>query len=204
MRTRTLLALATMLLSTAVIAGLARSQEGAPGMSPEEMEMMKKWMEYATPGKPHAALAQRVGTWTLETTMWMAPGAPPMKSTSNCTVKAILGGRYIVEDSSGMVNGMPFSGKGITGYDNAKKQYFNVWFDNMGTGCLMSEGTASADGKVITLRGEYPDILHGGGTMKTRIVVTQRDADHTEMEMYEQSGGNPERKNMEILYTRLK
>jgi hypothetical protein len=39
-------------------------------------------------------LAKSNGTWKAETTMWMAPDAPPMVSNGTATTKMILGGRY--------------------------------------------------------------------------------------------------------------
>src|SRR5829696_2729001 len=54
----------------------------------------KAWMTYMTPGTSHQLLAKADGQWTGEMTMWMAPDAPPMKSTTTNTNKMIMGGRY--------------------------------------------------------------------------------------------------------------
>ena len=40
--------------------------------------------------------------------------------------------------------------------DNVMKRYQGVWIDSMGTGIYRFEGTASADGKTITLELEPP------------------------------------------------
>ncbi len=50
------------------------------GMSPEQQEMMQKWMAFMTPGEPHKMLAERVGTWNFTTKMWLQPGAAPARS----------------------------------------------------------------------------------------------------------------------------
>jgi Protein of unknown function (DUF1579) len=50
-----------------------------------------------------------------------------------------------------------FSGIGIDGYDNLRKKYVTAWMDTMGTGIFMMEGTASADGKTIILKGQHAE-----------------------------------------------
>ena len=40
----------------------------------------KNMMEYMTPGDIHTMLAKSNGTWNVETSMYMAPGAPPETS----------------------------------------------------------------------------------------------------------------------------
>lgn len=40
---------------------------------------MKAWMTYMTPGDMHKMLAESEGEWNEDITMWMAPGAPPLK-----------------------------------------------------------------------------------------------------------------------------
>ena len=54
----------------------------------------KAWMAYMTPGEMHQMLAKDDGEWNEEITMWMAPGAPPSKSTATAVNKMIMGGRY--------------------------------------------------------------------------------------------------------------
>ena len=43
-------------------------------------------------GPEHAALSKDAGTWTVKSTMWMAPGAPPMTSAGTSTITSILDG----------------------------------------------------------------------------------------------------------------
>ena len=86
---------------------------------------MKAWQAYMTPGDAHKMIAKSDGQWKAEVTVWMAPGGPPEKSTSTCTNKMILGGRYQQSTHKGMFNGMPFEGISTFGYDNAKK-YMSV------------------------------------------------------------------------------
>src|SRR6266513_1241369 len=85
------------------------------------------------------------------------PGAEPMKSSGKQKSVMIMGGRYLHADYTGEMMGKTFHGASLTGYDNAKKKHFSAWIDDMGTGIMLAEGTASPDGKVVTLSGEYYD-----------------------------------------------
>lgn len=165
---------------------------------------MKAWMAYATPGDAHKAMAKGEGNWDGETTMWMAPGAPPMTSKSSSTAKMAMGGRYEVSSFSGNFMGQPFEGMSIMGYDNSKKAYISTWIDNMGTGIMHMEGTADASGKVITMTGKMTDPSNGR-ECDMKEILTFVDDDHHTMEMY---GPDPatgkQYKNMEIKFTRKK
>jgi hypothetical protein len=112
----------------------------------------------------------------------------------------MLGGRYLMGKFKGTMMGGPFEGFSLGGYDNAKKQYFSMWFDSMGTGYYVSHGTASADGKTITYHGSMYDASINGD-VKTREVVTMIDKNKHVFEMYQTREGQ-ESKVMEITYTR--
>src|SRR5688572_33337664 len=83
-------------LAVAAVA-VVQAQEGKekkapPGMSEADM---KACMEAATPGPKHAFLTDGTGVWTGPTTMWMAPGAEPVKSECTSTVTSIMDGRFV-------------------------------------------------------------------------------------------------------------
>ena len=46
----------------------------------------------------------------------------------------MLGGRVMAERMEAKMAGQPFSGLGMTGYDNTSGQYWSTWSDSMGTG----------------------------------------------------------------------
>ncbi len=191
-----------LLASAAALAfasgALAQDQQK---MSPEEQEAMQKWMAFATPGAPHKALAESAGKWTFTNTMWMAPGAPPMESTGTSEREMVLGGRYLTESTHGDYMGQPFNGMSITGYDNLNQQYQNVWWDNMGTGFMISRGTVDAAGKVFSFTSESPDPI-SGKNRTYRVVDTWTDKDHHTFVMYDKGPDGKEFKMMEIAYTR--
>jgi Protein of unknown function (DUF1579) len=171
-------------------------QEGKMDMQ----AMMEVYKKLATPGAPHKALARMAGTWKAKIKSWMEPDKPPTESAGTSESKMILGGRYLQMDFSGDMMGSPFTGLGITGYDNHTKKYVSTWLDSMGTAILFFEGTASGDGKTITQECSYDDPIKG--PMKWRSVTRIVD-DNTHL--FEMSGidkTGKEEKMMEITYNR--
>src|SRR5438270_2442423 len=75
--------------------------------TPDSATMMKNWKEYMTPGKEHQLMASWNGTWSGDATMWMQPGAPPLKTTLTSVNKMALGGRYQLSDEKGQFMGTP-------------------------------------------------------------------------------------------------
>lgn len=161
--------------------------------------MMKAWQESMTPGPQHKLLAEMVGEWDGEITMWMDPETPPQTYQGTTKYESIFDGRYIVGHYSGIMMGMPFSGMDITGYDNIKKVFFTSWIDNMGTGVLYVEGNYDEKTKTYTYSGETVDLF--GNKMTVKNVITIQDKDHNTFEMF-MNTGKGEMKTMEIKYTR--
>jgi hypothetical protein len=98
--------------------------------------------------------------------------------------------------------GKPFSGQGVTGYDNTKKKFVGTWIDSMSTGIMRSEGTTDASGKVMTTQMTGVDPLTGKES-KMKIVTKWEGDDKLVDEFYEKRGGK-EIKTMEITYSRAK
>lgn len=174
------------------------AQDDEMGMDPE---MMKAWQESMTPGPMHELLARSVGEWKAEVTMWMDPNQPPTTSEATTVCESILGGRYFKSTHTGIMMGMPFEGYEISGYDNVKKKFFNVWLDNMGTGIMLSEGLYDEASKTFTYSGTMTEPM--GNDMMVHEVIKVIDNDNTIFEMYMDEGGK-EMKTMEIKYTRIK
>ncbi len=130
----------------------------------------------------------------------MEPGKPPTESAGTCDFKVLLGGRFLQQEFNGDMMGQPYSGIGTSGYDNLRKRYVSTWIDSMSTGIFVMEGTASADGKTITLKGGHDEV--GGGYMTHRAVWKIVDANTQTFEMYGTHGKGKETKMMEITYTR--
>jgi hypothetical protein len=166
----------------------------------DQQAMMELWKKAATPGEPHKLFASLAGSWTTTTKERMEPGKPPTESSGTAAMKMVLDGRFLYQEYNSQMMGQPFSGIGIDAYDNMKKKYVTAWMDTMGTGIFMMEGTASADGRTITLKGSHPE--PGGGHMTHRAIWKIVDDNTQTFDMYGAHHGGKEMKMLEITYTR--
>jgi hypothetical protein len=197
MKTKVALIFAMLCMSVAAFAA-----DAPPQMTPEQKAMADKMAKAATPGPQHAMLAKMAGEWTCTVKYQMDPSQPWQESQSTASITSLMDGRYIQELDSGQMMGAPFTGMGITGFDNVTGKYVSTWIDNMGTGIMTSVGAADANGKVISWNATMSDPMTGK-TSKSRMVTTFIDDDHHTFEMFGvPPGGKKEMKMMTIGYVR--
>ena len=196
-----LFGLSLFAVAVSIFAINASAQDKQP--SPEDVQkMMEVWNMVKTPGPEHAKLAKLVGNWDFTSKFWMDPKQPPMEEKGSSTEKMILGGRVLMGEATGQMMGAPFNGFGLMGYDNFRKTYWASWSDDMFTGIIVSEGTASADGKVITLLGKMDQPTMNVKDKAVKWVYTFADDNNFKMEGFEGVGTPHEYKSMEITYKR--
>lgn len=193
--------LASALLPLSLFAALPLlAQDAPPKMSPEEAAMMQAYQEAGTPGAPHAALAKMAGTYDLSISSWNVPGDPPTVETGTATRGMILGDRVMVEDLESQMFGQPFTGHGMTGYDNVSGKHWSTWNDNMSTGMMVSEGDCTAEG-ACTFTGSWNDPVTRG-KINVRMTTKWTSPDVQLFEMFAPGTDGKEAKVMEITYTR--
>ena len=182
--------------------GLLAIPAFAADPTPEQKAMMDKMTKAATPGAQHAMLSKMAGEWTATVKFQMDPSQPWQESAGTSVVTSLMDGRYIQESNTSTMMGMPFSGMGITGFDNVLGKYVSTWIDNMGTGIMTSTGTADPSGKVINWNGTMSDPVTGKAS-KARMISTVIDDNHHTFEMYSvPPGAKKEAKTMTIDYVR--
>jgi hypothetical protein len=187
-------------LCVVLTASIAMAKDKKPEKQMDMQAMMETYSKLATPGEPHKQFASLAGSWATKTKSWMDPSKPPMESAGSCEQKMLLDGRFLHQECTGDMMGQQFTGIGVNGYDNHTKKYVSTWMDSMGTGIYFLEGTASADGKTITQKGQYDDPIEG--RMKLRGVTKIVDSNTEIFEMYGTDKSGKERKMMEITYSR--
>ena len=179
-------------------AAVGKAEEKASDQNHDAV--MAKWKEYATPNENHKILDSFVGNWNYTVKWWMSPGAKPEVSKGTSDVKWIIGGRFLKQSAQGKSMGQPFKGMGITGYDNAEKQYNSIWIDNMGTGMMMSKGNYDPSTKTLVEKGTFTDPVEGEKSY--RGVTTIINKDKYTYEMYISGPDRKEFRMMEIVYMR--
>jgi hypothetical protein len=190
--------LTCLCLILSVSTALAKEKQHDKQMDKEAM--MELWKKMSTPGEPHKLFSSLAGSWTTTTKEWMEPGKPPTEATGTAEMKMLLDGRFLYQEYNSQMMGQPFTGIGIDAYDNMAKKYVTAWMDSMGTGIFIMEGTASPDGKTITLKGSHPE--PNGGKMTHRAVWKIVDNNTQTFDMYGAHKGDKETKMLEIVYTR--
>ena len=176
--------LASCVLAT-VFACASTSKPAAPPppapVDPSDPALMQKMMELATPGPAHEELMKGAGTWEETYKMRMAPDAPWTEFTGSSHSQPVLGGRYLLMNTSFDMMGMPMQGMQLLGYDNLTQEYTSLWADSMSTWWITSRGKKAADG-TIDMKGTMVDVA---GTRPFRMVIHHRSEDLMEIEMFD-------------------
>lgn len=188
-----------VIVAGTLIASFALAEDASQKTDPGMEEMIKKAEAAGTPGAAHKALEPLVGNWTAEVKSWMTPGAPPTVSQATAKSTWVMNGRFVQQEFTGDFMGKSFRGVGLTGYDNMKKKYSNVWIDDMHTSMFTSEG--EGENNVITLEGKYDCPITDRKDLPMKQVLLIVSQDKHVFEMHDPTKGS-DSKTMEITYTR--
>ncbi len=175
----------------------AEPASGQQPMTPEMLQMMEAYQKAGAPGAEHQRMADMAGTYDMAIKSWHGPGEPTVDA-GTATRTMIMGDRVMVEEVQSQMMGQPFTGHGMSGFDNVSNKYWATWIDSMSTGVMMSEGTCDAS-MACTYTGTYNDAV--SGQPKT-VRMTSRWTD-ARTEVFEMHGPGPDGKEtrmMEITY----
>jgi Protein of unknown function (DUF1579) len=153
------------------------------------------------PTEQHKQLDVLVGTWDVAVTFKI--GGQERQGKSTCETKWVLDGKHLHQQYQSSMNGRPFTVVQILGYDANRKKFFELKLDSMDTGVMHNEGTISADGKTLSMRGERVDPMTGQAG-KMRTVTTIADKDHYTLEWYLTGADGKEEKTVTLVHTRKK
>jgi hypothetical protein len=158
--------------------------------------------DFPKPTAEHDLLKQMAGVWDAQIKCTFEPGKPPQESKGEFSAKLDLGGFFLVTEIKAELAGMPFQGRGLTGYDPFKKKYVGVWVDSMSPALYTIEGSFDKSGKVFTEMMEGPDPK--GKPMKMRAVTEVKGNERMQFSMFARGDDGKESLMMEIAYTRKK
>lgn len=193
-------ATAGTLLAVLCVAPVTRAAEAEkPAQMPDPAVMEEMMAEYAKVGPEHKRLQRLVGKWNAKVTSYCPTADKPEVSEGTAEFKSVLGGRFVVEHFQTTLQGKPYEGLGVLGYDNAQKKYTGAWIDNMGTGIMHTKGEWDEATKTSTETGE---MISPMGPMKMKMVTKVVDDDKFTYTMYWLGPDGGENKMMEIVYTR--
>lgn len=191
---------ATRITLLALALPLAAQAQDPAQMTDEEKAMMAAYQAAGTPGPQHAALAATAGDYTLTVKNYPAPGTDPVVESGSATRKMSLDGRILVEEVQSTMMGTPFTGYGMTGFDNVSGRYWSTWNDSMSTGIMVSDGSCD-EHKHCQFSGSWNDPITKG-KVTARVSSRWTDANTEIFEMYGPGPDGKEMKMMEITYQR--
>jgi hypothetical protein len=118
----------------------------------------ERFQKSLAPGGPHHLLASMVGEWEGSARTWFEPEKLADESPISGTVRAVLGGRFVLHEYTGQMMGKPLSGMATLGYYLDQQRFTMAWVDtfHMGTGILSSQGEVGAEARFSVL-GSYAD-----------------------------------------------
>jgi hypothetical protein len=174
----------------------------APAMDPAMEAMMTKMKEYGTPSDGHQRLDAFVGKWNYTILMKMNSESPAETSQGTGENQWILDGRFLQQEVKGEYHGTPFTGLGLTGYNNMTGEYQSVWIDNMGTGMMTATGTFDVQTSAINEAGSFSCPMTGEKERAFRSAWKVVDRDRYTYEMHSRDEAGNEFKSMEIAYER--
>lgn len=150
---------------------------GAPALPPE-LKRLEAW----------------VGTWDAEVSLM----GQTTQGSETCRMEC--GGNWLITEHTGSFMGMPFQGKGFTGYDASKSAYSGVWIDSSGSPMsVFANGQFSKDGKSFTALVE--GLGMDGKPARFEYLSTFPDARTRAFEIFQLDGGKKELQ-MRIRYTK--
>jgi hypothetical protein len=182
----------------ACLAVAAQSPAWAGGPSEAAMQ---QWIASTTPVEQHAQLAKLVGNWRIRQRDWREAGEPWNDATGTASFRKILGGRFVVQEITTSLQGHPYHGWGVIGYDRDAEKYVAAWMDDFGTSLLRLEGDPGAKQDGFAVSG----YLGPAGDPRARWTMKQlwKDDDHQVIEWWGPDREGRPMKKVEVDYERV-
>lgn len=150
----------------------------------------------------HAGLQKLTGEWEGHTKVWFEPGKLADESPTRATIKSILGGRFVLYEYSGSLQGKPIEGLAIIGHFMNTGKYECAWVDSfhMGTAIMFSKGEKRDAGFSVT--GQYAEETGTPWGWRTETIL-ESDSDLV-ITAYNITPEGEEAKAVESRYRRVK
>src|SRR5262245_16577490 len=181
----TLLALA--LLAGAVLS--ASRQEQSDEHAPEQ------------PVAQNARLAKLAGDYTWTSTFDVGDGSPPMSSTGTAKFTSILGSRFLQQEESGGMAGMPYDALKLYGFNASAGRYEGLWLYTGSTAMMNLTGSSKDGGKTVTFDASYA-ADPSGALMEFEITLAEIDVNQFTIQLAFKAPEGAPTSTLKVTYTR--
>jgi hypothetical protein len=190
------------------VAVAAPQEETAPAAVPVQRVAPKSPLRAVPPrslelGPEHKILGGFVGHWKTTVHIVQAdPSTPVPDGEGTADGKVVMGGRFAQVTHAGTMNGQPFEGMMLCGFDEVVKKYTSSWVDNASTAIIHYVGTYDASKKQLTMSSHYSEQTTRRLTL-ARTVMTFVDANTIVYDEYiAHAVGEKETHTMSVTYKR--
>jgi hypothetical protein len=154
----------------------------------------------SVPSNQHRLLKRDVGVWdaTIQILDQMDGSVGVYNGTETNTLEP--GGRWLVTDFKSRIDGAPFEGHALFGYDTVKQKYVRLWVDSSQALFWPSEGSYDPATDSLTLWMESVD--SDGRPIRWRTVTVWKDDDTRIFTMHLPGPETVEAAGMTITYKR--
>lgn len=169
-------------LTTLGLTTVVPSQDEEP-----EPPSMMELMALGRPGPEHQQLAEGVGEWTSTMSFRFAPGMPATEMTADASLAMVLGGRWLLNRTTGQMMGQSMELLSYMGFDRRSEEWVLVQLDTGGTYFITARGKENPETGFIEMYGEDESPW---GTERYRIDFQQVGPDElrSSVSFYEQGG----------------
>jgi hypothetical protein len=154
---------------------------------------------------PHQQLARMAGNWEGLYRLWFERDMLAAESGQRGTLRAVLGGRFLLHEYSWEFDGRSYSGVALYGYHIDEKRWECAWIDSFhcGSSIMFSHTAGDADPAHFAVLGNYGDgQTPPGPRWGWRTGIEQIDDDHLSITMTNISPDGEESRAVEVEYTR--
>ncbi len=175
-----------------------------PQKEPEKVDlaaMMARAKAFTQPSEHHELLKRFIGTWDTELRL-TSFGEEASVDKGTATFSWLMEGRWLKQESTGTVMGMPNQSFMILGYDNFKQSYVAVTVGTFDTAMITVEGDLDPGGDVLIVYGTLDEYLTGEHDKMVKAVYRFVSPDKIVHEIHDLPIGEKNTKVIEMIFSR--
>ncbi len=178
-----------------------RAQASAPAApAPSLEDDLARSMEASRPSAEHRWLDPLVGSWNVDL-RWLGAGRAETRTSGTSENRWILGGRFLLCESTAGEGPSRVEATTIYGYDGREKRFFSLALNNLATSYEERSGSYDPVTQSFLLSGRQRDESTGGVLVQRQVLKIEGPDRHV-VSVYLDAGGRTPVKLLEAVFTR--